>query len=106
MNSDEEDLSIYDEYKLYDKEKYNKLLNLNDITNLPLDEFVVINGIKFKMLDDLKIYILENNLILSLEGKEDILSEPYKYQNMSDNDIKHLKTWFYWLDKHKKFNVE
>lgn len=102
----DENLSQYNEYKLYSENKYKELLDPDDITNLPLDEFVVINGIEFKMLDDIKIYILENNLKLSLKGEEDILSEPYQYQNMSDNDIKHLKMWFWWLDKPKTFYVE
>ena len=76
MNPNEEDLSIYEEYKLYPKEKYIELLKPDEITNYPLDEYVKINGIEFKMLDDLKIYIIENNLKLSFDGKEDILSEP------------------------------
>ena len=74
--NEEEDLSIYEEYKLYPKEKYIELLKPDEITNYPLDEYVKINGIEFKMLDDLKIYIIENNLKLSFDGKEDILSEP------------------------------
>jgi hypothetical protein len=98
INNDE-DLSQFDEYKLYPKEKYLQLLKPHDITNLPLDEFITINGIKFKMLDDLKIYILENNIKLSLDGKEDIFTEPYQYQNMSDDDIKNIKMWYWWKDK-------
>ena len=94
--NEEEDLSRFDEYKLYTKEKYESLLKPDEITNLPLDEFITINGIKFKMLDDLKIYILENNIELSFDGKEDIFSEPYQYQNMSVNDIGHIMDW-YWL---------
>ena len=76
MNPNEEDLSIFEEYKLYPKEKYEQLLKPDEITNYPLDEYVKMNGIEFKMLDDLKIYIIENNLKLSFDGKEDILSEP------------------------------
>jgi hypothetical protein len=94
--NEEEDLSRFDEYKLYTKEKYESLLKPDEITNLPLDEFITINGIRFKMLDDLKIYILENNIKLSFDGKEDIFSEPYQYQNMSANDRGHIKDW-YWL---------
>ena len=97
--NEEEDLSIYEEYKLYPKEKYIELLKPDEITNYPLDEYVIINGIEFKMLDDLKIYIIENNLKLSFDGKEDILSEPYQYQNMSRNDIGHLKDWFWRKDR-------
>jgi|LauGreDrversion4_2_1035121.scaffolds.fasta_scaffold1688528_2 hypothetical protein len=84
----------YDKYKLYPKEKYEKLLKPHEITNFPLDEFVIINGIEFRMLDDIKIYILENNLSL-YDNKEDILDEPYKNQNMSYNDSKHLRDWFF-----------
>jgi hypothetical protein len=51
------------------------------------------------MLDDLKIYILENNIKLSLDGKEDIFTEPYQNQNMSDDDIKNIKMWYWWKDK-------
>ena len=76
--NEEEDLSIYEEYKLYPKEKYIELLKPDEITNYPLDEYVIINGIEFKMLDDLKIYIVENNLKLSFDGKEDILSDPVR----------------------------
>jgi hypothetical protein len=101
--NEEEDLTIFEEYKLYPKEKYIELLKPDEITNYPLDEYIVINEIEFKMLDDLKIYIIENNLKLSFDGKEDILSEPYQYQNMSRNDIKHLKSWFWWKDRPRKF---
>ena len=97
--NEEEDLSIFEEYKIYPKEKYIELLKPDEITNYPLDEYIIINGIEFKMLDDLKIYIIENNLKLSFDGKEDILSEPYQYQNMSRNDIKHLKSWFWRKDR-------
>ncbi len=80
-------------YKLYPKEKYEQLLKPNEITGFPLDEFVTINGIYFKMLDDIKIYVLENNLGL-YDDKEDILDEPYKNQNMSVNDTTHLRDWY------------
>ena len=40
MNPNEEDLSIYEEYKLYPKEKYIELLKPDEITNYPLDEYV------------------------------------------------------------------
>jgi hypothetical protein len=43
-----EDLSMFDEYKLYPKEKYEQLLKPDEITNLTLDEFVIIDGM-FKM---------------------------------------------------------
>ena len=100
MNPNEpEDLSMFEEYKLYPKEKYEQLLKPDEITNYPLDEFVTINGIRFKMLDDLKIYILENNLKISFNGSEDIFSEPYQYQNMSRNDIGHIKDWYWLKDK-------
>ncbi len=94
-----EDLSQFNGYKLYPEEKYLQLLKPHDITNLPLDEFITINGIKFKMLDDLKIYILENNIEISLSGKEDIFTEPYQNQNMSDEDRKHIKMWYWLKDK-------
>lgn len=97
--NEEEDLSIFEDYKLYKKEKYISLLKEDEITNYPLDEYVIINGIEFKMLDDIKIYIIENNLKLSFDGKEDILSEPYQNQNMSTNDIKHLKSWYWRKDR-------
>ncbi len=100
MNSnDDEDLSMFEEYKLYSKEKYEQLLKPDEITNLPLDEFVIIGGIKFKMLDDLKIYILENNIKIFFDGSEDIFTEPYREQNMSWNDIKHVKDWYWWKDR-------
>lgn len=100
MNSNyDEDLSMFDKYKIYPNEKYIQLLKQDEITNLPLDEFITINNIKFKMLDDLKIYIIENNLIISFDGSEDILSEPYQYQNMSRNDISHIKDWYWLKDK-------
>ena len=107
-NNDNNDNDSYhdpewENYKLYPKEKYIELLIPCYITNYPLDEFVTINNIYFKMLDDIKIYIIENNLKLSFDGKEDILSEPYQNQNMSRNDIKHLKSWYWWKDKPKKF---
>lgn len=100
-------ISIYtstlnEEDKLYPKEKYEQLLKPREITNFPLDEFVVINGIQFKMLDDIKIYILENNLSLH-DDKEDILNEPYKNQNMSRDDIIHLRNWFHEKDLDIKY---
>ena len=65
-----------------------------------MDEFITINGIYFRMLDDIKIYIIENNLKLSNnEGKEDIFTEPYQNQNMSINDINHIQRWFWCKDK-------
>lgn len=73
--NEEEDLSIFEEYKLYPKERYEQLLKPDEITNYPLDEYIVINGIEFKMLDDLKIYILQNNFKLSFDSKEDILKK-------------------------------
>ena len=104
--NEEEDLSIFEQYKLYTKEKYEQLLKKYEITNYPLDEFVIIDGIRFKMLDDLKIYILENNIKINFDGKEDIFSEPYQYQNMSTNDIGHIKDWYWWKDKPREFIVE
>ena len=97
--NEEEDLSIFEQYKLYTIEKYEQLLKKDEITNYPLDEFVTIDGIRFKMLDDLKIYILENNIKIYFNGKEDIFSEPYQYQNMSRNDIGHIKDWYWLKDK-------
>ena len=101
-----EDLTIYNKYKIYSNEKYIKLLKHDEITNLPLDEFVTINNIRFKMLDDLKIYILENNIKITFDGTEDILSEPYQYQNMSRNDIGHIKDWYWLKDKPRIIKCE
>jgi len=90
----------------YSKEKYEQLLKPDDITNYPLDEFIKINGEEFKMLDDLKIYILENNIKLYFNGKDDIFTEPYKEQNMSWNDIKHIKDWYWRKDKPNMITCE
>jgi len=103
-DNDNDNNSYYDpeweNYKLYPKEKYIELLRPYDITNYPLDEFVTINRIIFKMLDDLKIYIIENNIEISNNtGKEDIFSEPYQNQNMSINDINHIRKWYWCKDK-------
>jgi hypothetical protein len=56
-------------------------------------------GQEFRMLDDLKIYILENNSKVSFDGSDDIFTEPHQYQNMSWNDIGHLKDWYWWKDR-------
>ena len=50
-------------YKLYFEEKYIELLRPSDIINYTFDKFMTINGIYFRMLDDIKIYIIENNKI-------------------------------------------
>lgn len=49
MNQNQEDLSMFEEYKKYSKEKYEQLLKLDNMTNYPLDEFIKINGEEFKM---------------------------------------------------------
>ncbi len=85
---------LTESYKLYPKEKYEQLLKPHEITGFPLDEFVIINEIYFKMLDDIKIYILENNLGL-YDNKEDIVDEPYKNQNMSERNANHLRDLYF-----------
>lgn len=104
--NEEEDLTMYEKYKIYSNEKYIKFLKPDEITNLPLDEFITINNTKFKMLDDLKIYILENNLTITFDGTDDILTEPYQYQNMSRNDISHIKDWYWLKDKPRIIKTE
>ncbi len=37
MDPNQEDLSMFEEYKKYPKEKYEQLLKSDDITNYPLD---------------------------------------------------------------------
>jgi hypothetical protein len=79
-------------------------LKKQEMCGLLLDNPITINGITFDYLDDVKIYMLENNI--DIEVIDDIYENGVEDDDYNDNDNKgmtyndywHIRVWFFAKD--------
>jgi hypothetical protein len=71
------------------EEKQEFVLKKQEMSNLPLDNSLTINNKKYIMLDEIKIFMLENNL-----NPDNFLLELHEKDKMSYNDYWHLRRNF------------